>query len=616
MPIAITAYSGEQLENAGRARHHRHRRHHAERHARGLARHQFDADRLHPRRRPAGPGRRLRGGRRPLSRRRLSEPPAGRPARHLRCRADRGAARAAGHALRPQHDRRRDQICHPPARRRTRASASAARSAPTSRPTSSCQRLDPGRATGFRVGALGRAAVARRLRRQSHHRPRELQPGRLGRRGSRSRSTTSDNVFVRLPGDFTQDNSEPARRPPADPGPAHRRAGARRRLRHARRPRSIPSRRSRPVASASIAEVQPGTTGRCGASPPTATTGRDAPIDFDALPAVDVDVPGRLPQPPDLAGAADPLQHGPFNGLLGALLSRRQRRRRSSTCRAARAAVTALTFGDVDTETYAIFGDFTYDFSAEFSVSLGGRYTWDQRTSDIDPRRSISAAAARPSSAAPASSSATTSDFTGTADFEEFTPRASVSFQPAENQTIYASYSRGFKGGGFDPRGVSTAAPDLNGRRLQRAARSSTSCPFDPETVTSYELGYRASLFDRRLHLGLAGFHADYQRRPGAGLGRRGDQRPADLHRHHHQCRQGALPGRRVRRQCGARPRLRAPTATGSTSPGRSAISTPTIASSSTPAASTSPTRADPEHAGMDGERHAQLWRRRWPAAC
>ena len=68
---------GRAARAPGRARHHRHRRHHAQRHARNVARHQHHADRLHPRSRPAGPGRRLRAGRRPLSRRRLSQPPAG-----------------------------------------------------------------------------------------------------------------------------------------------------------------------------------------------------------------------------------------------------------------------------------------------------------------------------------------------------------------------------------------------------------------------------------------------------------------------------------------------------------------------------------------------------------
>ena len=83
--------------------------------------------------------------------------PQARPARHLRCRADRGAARAAGHALRPQHDRRRDQICHPPDAGDPEAAASAPRSAPTSRPTwsSAPARRSP---TTLPRRRLGRAA--------------------------------------------------------------------------------------------------------------------------------------------------------------------------------------------------------------------------------------------------------------------------------------------------------------------------------------------------------------------------------------------------------------------------------------------------------------------------
>lgn len=34
---------------------------------------------------------------------------------------------------------------------------------------------------------------------------------------------------------------------------------------------------------------------------------------------------------------------------------------------------------------------------------------------------------------------------------------------------------------------------------------------FDPETVDSYEAGYKASLFDRRVNLALAAFHSSYK---------------------------------------------------------------------------------------------------------
>ena len=71
------------------------------------------ADRRHPRHRAVRrqPDR-ARSGRRRLYRRRLSRPPAGPQCRVVRRRAHRGAARAAGHAVRPQHRRRRGQHRH------------------------------------------------------------------------------------------------------------------------------------------------------------------------------------------------------------------------------------------------------------------------------------------------------------------------------------------------------------------------------------------------------------------------------------------------------------------------------------------------------------------------
>ena len=51
--------------------------------------------------------------------------------------------------------------------------------------------------------------------------------------------------------------------------------------------------------------------------------------------------------------------------------------------------LTGLTQGDVDTNTWAIFGDFSYDINDMFSVSLGGRYTSDKRQSRISRRNFI-----------------------------------------------------------------------------------------------------------------------------------------------------------------------------------------------------------------------------------
>jgi len=233
------------------------------------------------------------------------------------------------------------------------------------------------------------------------------------------------------------------------------------------------------------------------------------PIDFDALPAVDVDVPAfynnkQFSQELQLLVAT-----GGFNGLIGAYYLDAK----SRTVFDVRLpnALTALTFGNVDTDTAAIFGDFTYDFNEMFSVSAGGRYTWDRRSSQVQRNVFIGASPFFGGTTAPI---VRQTDFRGTADFKQFTPRASVSFKPTRDHTVYASYSKGFKGGGFDPRGVGTAAPDLNRNGITGAGGDQADIydflSFDPEKVTSYEIGYKAALFDRALTFALAAFRADY----------------------------------------------------------------------------------------------------------
>jgi len=230
------------------------------------------------------------------------------------------------------------------------------------------------------------------------------------------------------------------------------------------------------------------------------------PIDFDALPQVDVDVPAVYENRQFSQELQLLYDGGPVNALLGAYYLDANARtifdvRLPNT-------VTALTFGDVDTETWAIFGDFTYDLTEQLSLSVGGRYTWDTRNSDI--LRQVFIGGGSPFFGGTGTLFALQSDFEGEATFEEFTPRASVTYEITDDQTVYASYARGFKGGGFDPRGVSTACRNPTGGACN-PQQLFDFMAFDPETVDSYEVGYRASLFDRRLSFSLAAFHAEYQ---------------------------------------------------------------------------------------------------------
>jgi iron complex outermembrane receptor protein len=76
---------------------------------------------------------------------------------------------------------------------------------------------------------------------------------------------------------------------------------------------------------------------------------------------------------------------------------------------------------------------------------------------------------------------------------------------------LYISYSKGFKGGGFDPRGQTTSTPRSNPATPPTAQEIYDFMAFDPEKVDSYEAGWKAALFDRRLQFAAAVFDAEYK---------------------------------------------------------------------------------------------------------
>ncbi|HEY0130353.1 MAG TPA: TonB-dependent receptor [Allosphingosinicella sp.] len=241
------------------------------------------------------------------------------------------------------------------------------------------------------------------------------------------------------------------------------------------------------------------------------------PIDFEALPARDVDVPAIYRNRQFSNEFQVLVDSGPLNAVLGVYYLNANANNVFDVVlneQGIRLAVPAPGFsvsttGDVDTQTWAAFADLTYDVSDLVHLSAGGRYTVDRRRAVITRRNLVFGPL--PELGGQGVGGAFTSNFTGEETFKKFTPRASISFTPNDDHNIYASYSQGFKGGGFDPRGISTQAPDLNGNGVREPNEIFDYFLFDPETVNSYEIGYKASLFDRRVRLALAGFYADYK---------------------------------------------------------------------------------------------------------
>ncbi|MDL2352089.1 MAG: TonB-dependent receptor [Pseudomonadota bacterium] len=229
------------------------------------------------------------------------------------------------------------------------------------------------------------------------------------------------------------------------------------------------------------------------------------PIDFDALPTQDVDVPGIYRNTQFSQELQVLVSKGKFNGLVGLYYldasALTQFDVRLFVQYPAPTLLTAYTSADIHTETMAGFADFSYDFTDQLSLSLGGRYTWDQRQGDV-LRQFYTGGGSPVFGGAGNLFGGPLTNVHGTKTFTKFTPKASLTFKPNSDTTLYASYSQGFKGGGFDPRGVGANAPV--------GVTQAEYLSFKPEKVNSYEIGYKANLFDRRLYLATAAFWMDY----------------------------------------------------------------------------------------------------------
>ncbi|WP_370334731.1 TonB-dependent receptor [Parvularcula marina] len=225
------------------------------------------------------------------------------------------------------------------------------------------------------------------------------------------------------------------------------------------------------------------------------------PIDFDALPQIDFDVPAIyaddqfsqefqvLVNRDRLSGVAgiyylDGNASGAFDSILSAL------------------GLTIYTAGDQTKENFSIYGDFTYEVTDRLDVSLGGRYTEDETTADVqrDVWLGLGSGSLDPTNM----TSVFFATQTGYQDLnrtdDNFSPRVSVSYEVSPTLDVYASYSEGFKAGGFDPR----ARADLDPTGASQEG-------FAPETVTSYEVGFKGALGDsNQLTYAVAAFFADY----------------------------------------------------------------------------------------------------------
>lgn len=221
-------------------------------------------------------------------------------------------------------------------------------------------------------------------------------------------------------------------------------------------------------------------------------------IDFDGTPApiLDVSARGRVYNDHQFSQEFQALIDRPsWHGVIGAYYMNAAASGQYDTILGA-ANLTQGTSGNVDTRSYAVFGDFAFALGEDWEFSLGGRWTRDEKDGTVFKANYLGLGS--PISGVASVPFQILTDYTASRTFEEFTPRVSLSYNFAPDIRAYVSYGRGFKSGGFDMRGDASATP-------------ATMLGYDPETVESYELGLKGLFFDNHLRLSAAVFHTAYE---------------------------------------------------------------------------------------------------------
>ncbi|MFC5511218.1 TonB-dependent receptor [Massilia jejuensis] len=229
-----------------------------------------------------------------------------------------------------------------------------------------------------------------------------------------------------------------------------------------------------------------------------------APIDFDSLPVTDMHVPAlytneQVSQEFNLTYTGERLQ-----GVAGVYYIDAQAFNKFDTILAGAVPTSTFTSGDIGTKAWAVYADGSYSVTDALSLSLGGRYTVDERTASIY-RQIFLGANGTPEMGNPgAIPFRIDTDLRSGLEREDkkFTPRVAVNYKLGADHNLYASYSEGFKGGGFDPR------INIVGGRLPLAqARAG----YKPETIETSELGLKSAFNGGRITTNAALFYSDYQ---------------------------------------------------------------------------------------------------------
>lgn len=163
-----------------------------------------------------------------------------------------------------------------------------------------------------------------------------------------------------------------------------------------------------------------------------------------------------------------------------------------------------------ETTSYAAYWQGTWEFSEQLHLTLGARYTVDEKdykavsvNCDLVRDNDPSVVGTQFENFAPCGGVGGSLNIIAEAfevnpsdDWNDFSPKVALQYFPNDNMMFFASASKGYKSGGFAG---------------SQGVESSASTAVDPETALNYEIGFKGDFMDNSLRMNVTAFYTDYE---------------------------------------------------------------------------------------------------------
>ena len=171
-------------------------------------------------------------------------------------------------------------------------------------------------------------------------------------------------------------------------------------------------------------------------------------------------------------------------------------------------AVDRRGVSDVEHGTQGVFAQADYRITDTITLTAGGRYTSEDKDASIgligDPNATGGCATAAPPE--PMNQAVRMGDcqaaFEDDESWSNFTPKVGINWAFTEDMMAYASYTRGFRSGGYNVRFTDLSFVTENPQ--------SSPGPYDEEVVDAYEIGLKTEFWDGNARVNGAIFYNKY----------------------------------------------------------------------------------------------------------